>query len=69
MDKIKIRNLELFANHGVYAEENLLGQKFIVSAVLYTSTYEEGCSDARCVYETGIGSGKISGVLRKGIGS
>lgn len=46
MDKIKIRNLELFANHGVYAEENVLGQKFIVSAVLYTSTYEAGCSDA-----------------------
>lgn len=36
MDKIVISNLELFAHHGVFSEENVLGQKFIVSAVLYT---------------------------------
>ena len=35
-DKIKIQNLEVFANHGVFPEENVLGQKFVVSAVLYT---------------------------------
>ena len=34
MDKIKISNLEIFANHGVFPEENVLGQKFIVSAIL-----------------------------------
>ena len=30
MDKIEIRNLEIFANHGVFPEENVLGQKFVV---------------------------------------
>ena len=38
MDQIKIENLEIFANHGVYPEENRLGQKFLVSAVLFTDT-------------------------------
>ena len=28
MDKIEIKNLEIFANHGVFPEENILGQKF-----------------------------------------
>lgn len=32
MDKIIINDLEVFANHGVYPEENALGQKFVVSA-------------------------------------
>ena len=34
MDKITIKNLEVFCNHGVYKEENILGQKFLVSAEL-----------------------------------
>lgn len=45
MDKIHIKNLEIFANHGVFPEENTLGQKFILSATLYTSTREAGKSD------------------------
>ena len=45
MDKITIQNLEIFANHGVYPEENVLGQKFIVSTVLYTDTRKAGQSD------------------------
>ena len=36
LDQIKIEGLEIFANHGVFPEENVLGQKFIVSATLYT---------------------------------
>ena len=40
MDKIIINELEVFANHGVYPEENALGQKFIVSA-------EIGCDICR----------------------
>ena len=32
MDEIRISNLEVFCHHGVYAEENTLGQKFLVSA-------------------------------------
>jgi len=45
MDKIKINNLEIFCNHGVFPEENVLGQKFLVSAVLYTDTRLAGLSD------------------------
>lgn len=45
MDKIHIKNLEVFAKHGVFPEENVLGQKFVISAVLYTSTREAGKRD------------------------
>jgi dihydroneopterin aldolase/2-amino-4-hydroxy-6-hydroxymethyldihydropteridine pyrophosphokinase len=34
VDKIIIKDLEIFCNHGVYKEEKVLGQKFIVSAEL-----------------------------------
>ena len=45
MDKIHIKNLEVFARHGVFPEENVLGQKFVVSAVLHTSTRAAGKTD------------------------
>lgn len=45
MDKIEIRDLEIFANHGVFPEENVLGQKFVVSAVMYTDTRPAGLKD------------------------
>ena len=45
LDKIKIENLEIFANHGVFQEENKLGQKFLVSATLYTDTRRAGRTD------------------------
>ena len=44
-DRIHIKNLEIFAKHGVFPEENVLGQKFVVSAVLFTSTREAGQTD------------------------
>lgn len=44
-DQIKITDLEVFANHGVFSEENKLGQKFLVSAVLYTDTRKAGKTD------------------------
>lgn len=44
-DKITIKGLEVFANHGVYPEENRLGQKFVVNAVLYVYTRAAGLSD------------------------
>lgn len=37
MDKIYIKNLEIFANHGVLDEEKKLGQKFIISLELSLS--------------------------------
>lgn len=45
MDKISIENLAVFAKHGVLGEEKTLGQKFLVSAVLYTDTRESGLYD------------------------
>ena len=42
LDKIEIKELEIFANHGVYPEENVLGQKFVISATLFTSTRRAG---------------------------
>ncbi|MCI9422755.1 MAG: 2-amino-4-hydroxy-6-hydroxymethyldihydropteridine diphosphokinase [Dorea sp.] len=45
MDKITIKNLEVFAHHGVFPEENALGQKFIITAHLYTDTRAAGKTD------------------------
>lgn len=45
LDQIKIENLEVFANHGVFPEENKLGQKFLISATLYTDTRKAGKTD------------------------
>lgn len=45
MDFIKITNLEVFAHHGVFPEENENGQNFYINAKLYLSTKEAGKSD------------------------
>ncbi len=45
LDKIEIRDLQIFANHGVFEEETALGQKFLVSATLYASTRKAGETD------------------------
>lgn len=45
MDRIKIKGLTVFAKHGVYPEENALGQKFVVSAVLHTDARKAGLAD------------------------
>lgn len=44
-DRILIDGLEVFANHGVYPEENALGQKFVVSLVLYANLSAAAESD------------------------
>lgn len=46
MDLIKIKGLEVFAYHGVYREEQQLGQKFVVNAELMVDTRKAGCSDS-----------------------
>ena len=46
MDEIRIRDLKIYAYHGVYAQENETGQDFYVNAVLYTDTREAGRKDA-----------------------
>lgn len=42
MDKIIIENLEFIGTHGVFQEEKFLGQKFLVSVEMMTSTREAG---------------------------
>lgn len=57
MDRIKIRGLQVFAHHGVFPEENTLGQKFVINAVLYTDTRRAGNSDN---LEDSINYGEVS---------
>lgn len=45
MDEIIIENLQVYAHHGVYQEENEKGQNFYVNAVLYTNTAKAGKED------------------------
>lgn len=45
MDCIKIQDLEIYGHHGVFREENVLGQKFLVSLILYMDTSEAGKTD------------------------
>lgn len=45
MDKIEIRGLEIYANHGVFEEEKKLGQKFLVSITLFLDVSEAGKTD------------------------
>lgn len=44
-DFILIENLEIFANHGVLKEEVVLGQKFLISAVLYLDVSAASAND------------------------
>lgn len=44
-DEIHVKNLEVFANHGVLPEETALGQKFLLSLTMYTDTRKAGKSD------------------------
>lgn len=45
MDEIRIDNLEVYAYHGVFPEENEKGQPFFVNMVLYLDTREAGKQD------------------------
>lgn len=45
MDKISIKDLEVFCHHGVFPEETTLGQKFVISAAFYLDTWEAGKTD------------------------
>ena len=45
MDEIRIENLEVYAGHGVFEEENRNGQSFFVNVTLYTDTRAAGQKD------------------------
>lgn len=63
MDIIHIKNLEVFANHGVFEEENRLGQKFIINADLYTEF--DRSEDLSKSIHYGIAAEQISDFLQK----
>lgn len=62
MDKIKIQNLEVYCNHGVFPEETKLGQKFLISAVLYMDTREAGLTDH---LERSVNYGEVSHFMKE----
>ncbi len=45
MDKIKVNNMEFYGFHGVFKEENKLGQRFRVNATLALDLTKAGASD------------------------
>ncbi|MBR4944056.1 MAG: 2-amino-4-hydroxy-6-hydroxymethyldihydropteridine diphosphokinase [Peptococcaceae bacterium] len=45
MDKICIENLEIYARHGVFPEENKLGQKFVICAQMYVDAAKAARQD------------------------
>ena len=62
MDQITIKDLEVYANHGLYKEEKVLGQKFLVSAVLYVDTKLAGVSDQM---EFSVDYGKVCHTIKE----
>lgn len=62
MDQIRINNLEVYCNHGVFPEENKLGQKFVVSCVMYVDTRKAGLTDD---LDTSVHYGLVSHLLKK----
>lgn len=45
MDQIKIEDLEIYANHGVFPEETRDGQMFYIDAILYMDLRPAGITD------------------------
>ena len=45
MDRIYIKDYEIFANHGVFESEKTLGQKFVLSLELFLNLREAGQTD------------------------
>lgn len=62
MDKIKIQNLEVYGNHGVFPEETKLGQKFLISCILYLDTRKAGKKDA---LDLSVHYGLVSHMIKK----
>ena len=61
MATIYIKDLEVFANHGVYPEENKLGQKFVISADLSVDVRMAGLTDE---LEYSVNYGEVSHTIQ-----
>lgn len=46
VDKISLKNIQIFAYHGVFEEEQKLGQKFIISVDLFANLSKIGTTDS-----------------------
>lgn len=62
MDQICIKRLEVFAKHGVMPEENVLGQKFLISATLYCDIEKAGKSD---MISDAVNYAEVAGLIKK----
>ncbi len=62
MDQICIKRLEVFAKHGVMPEENVLGQKFLISATLYCDTEKAGESD---IISDAVNYAEVAGLIKE----
>lgn len=62
MDQIRIKDLEVFANHGVFPEETVLGQKFLISCTLYLDSRKAGKTDA---LEASVHYGMVAQLIKK----
>lgn len=62
MDRIHIEKLEVFAKHGVAVEENVLGQKFLITVDMYKDLHEAGKTDE---LSGTIHYGKVSEFIKK----
>ena len=62
MDEIRVKNLEVFCHHGVYKEENVLGQKFILDITSWIDTRVAGKTDA---LDQSVSYGDICRLVKK----
>lgn len=62
MDQIIIKNLEVFGYHGVFEEEAILGQKFLISAKIFMDTRKAGKTDD---LKESIDYGEVCQVIKK----
>ena len=62
MDKIIIKNLEIFARHGVLPEENAIGQRFFVSCEMSLDLRKAGKTDAM---EDSVSYADIAHLIKK----
>ena len=66
MDKIIIKDFEVFGNHGVFEEEKRLGQKFVLSIELFLDTREAGVTGD---LSKSVHYGELAHKLRKSLKS
>lgn len=62
MDKIFVNQMEFYGYHGVFPEENRLGQRFVVDLIIETDLSAAGKSDQ---LDDSINYGELYGVCKE----